>query len=172
MRYTNDETTVLGGFFKSDSQVTIKVLNKYGQAVQLVTTACSVSPDEDNLYLWDTSNMQAEAGSYFYVMTDGVHKRPGKFVYGGYVDSISEINDKSDSIASLIDANTTIISDSIAASGVDVRSIIEDIQLGSWEIHDTEMIMRSINGEELARFALYDQYGQPNAKSVFKRIRQ
>jgi len=163
MRYKNDETTVLGGFFKSGSQVTIKVLDDNGQAIQLTNDACIVSPDESSLYLWSTTNMQSEAGTYFYIMTDGINKMPGKFIYGGYVEDVAKISD--------VQETQTIMMTAVTEGNSDVRQIIEDVQLGNWSIENRQMVMKTQSGKELATFNLYDFNGNPTNTTVAKRIR-
>lgn len=188
MRYKKDETTVLGGLLAEDEQVTIKILNHTGNEIQLSSNVCTQAPGYKGLYTWSTTNMSANPGTYFYVMTDGTNRMPGKFVYGGYIDTVAEKEDVEVTNTKVDSTNATIVDSreeletlmgtigasvlaGISEGNQDLRTIIEDVQLGNWEIKDTEMVMRSASGVEIARFGLYDQYGQPNGKSVFKRIR-
>ena len=163
MRYKNNEQTTLGGFFETGKSVTIKILDSYGQLVSIDSNACTEAPDEDSLYLWSTENMNASAGTYFYVMTDGVNKMRGKFVYGGYVENVAEKLDLTNSIVE--------IQASIQDSGTALRAIIEDVQLGNWTIENKQMIMKTTSGDELARFNLYDFNGNPTNTTVAKRVR-
>lgn len=165
MRYSSNETTVLGGFFEEGKTVTIKIIDSVGELVGVDNSVCTASSGESTLYLWDTANMAADEGTYFYVMTDGVDTMPGKFTYGGSVDSKpSEINDK-------LDVMNTDLTVAIEAGNVDIRAIIEDVQLGNWELKDNQMVMLDRVGVELARFDLFDSRGNPTMNNVFKRER-
>lgn len=181
MRYKNDEQTTLGGYLDRDKVVTIKVLDNTGTAVDLVSNICNESQDAPGLYLWDTSNMTTEAGSYFYIMSDGINSMPGKFVYGGYLDTVAEktdavatqtiVQETTSNIDSKIDIVGNAITEAVTEVSQDIRSIIEDVQLGNWEIKDNQMIMLDKVGVELARFDLFDMRGTPTMSNVFKRER-
>ena len=60
---------------------------------------------------------------------------------------------------------------SMEESGAEIRNIIEDVQLGDWEILNNQMIMKSTTGEEIARFNLLDAAGNPTMSAVYKRER-
>jgi len=44
-----------------------------------------------------------------------------------------------------------------------------DFQAGNWEIKDKQMIFYDLDGNELARFNLYNKFGQLSDTSIFKR---
>lgn len=44
-------------------------------------------------------------------------------------------------------------------------------QFGDWEIKNANFIIKDKNGNEIARFALLDKYGEPTEGQVFKRVR-
>jgi len=56
----------------------------------------------------------------------------------------------------------------------EIKSIVTDLknmQFGNWEIKDKQMIFYDLDGNELARFNLYDKDGKPSDVAVFKRER-
>jgi len=159
MRYKSNEHTVLGGFFEPNSNVTIKILDSAGNAVNVSDNVCIESVDEPGLFIWNTNNMQSDAGTYFYVMTDGISKFPGKFVYGGLLDKLTI---KEDIIG---------LSGDVSGELGSIRQVIEDVQLGNWQIKDTQLIMNNVDGSELARFDLYDKNGNSTDSNVFSRVR-
>ncbi|RLI99872.1 MAG: hypothetical protein DRP08_06865 [Candidatus Aenigmatarchaeota archaeon] len=155
MRYTEIETTVLAGKLTPASTATIELVDmKNNVVIELLDNTCVESP-LDGMYLWDTTNVElADDTHVLYCMTDSAGKKAyGKIVLGG--DFASETN----------------IVQNVVQGNEDLRAIIEDVQLGNWEILGTEMIMRTAAGAELARFSLYDKYGQPSGVNVFKRER-
>jgi len=74
-------------------------------------------------------------------------------------------------ITNNIEGSITNLATIVQTGNDDIRQVIEDVQLGSWELASGQMIMKTQAGDELARFNLTDQYGNPNMKSVFKRER-
>jgi hypothetical protein len=52
---------------------------------------------------------------------------------------------------------------------VDMVSTIRDIETGKWEIVANQMIFYSPEGDEIARFDLFDQSNNPTMQNVFRR---
>ena len=48
---------------------------------------------------------------------------------------------------------------------------VHDAELGSWEIKNGSLILYRHNGQVLAKYNLYDSFGNPTDKSIFKRQR-
>lgn len=48
---------------------------------------------------------------------------------------------------------------------------LTQLQLGDWEIKEKQMIFYDTQGIEIARFDLFDRYGNPSDTNVFKRRR-
>ena len=56
----------------------------------------------------------------------------------------------------------------------EIKNIVTDLknmQFGNWEIKDKQMIFYDLEGNELARFNLYDKNDLPSEINVFKRKR-
>ena len=54
----------------------------------------------------------------------------------------------------------------------DLVNRVLDIEEGNWEIVNHQMIFYDRNGQEILRFNLYDKYGNPSERNIFKRIKQ
>jgi len=49
--------------------------------------------------------------------------------------------------------------------------LLVDIQMGNWEITDTQMIFYDLEGNEIMRFNLYNRLGNKTNKNVTKRVK-
>ncbi len=56
-----------------------------------------------------------------------------------------------------------------------IEAIVKELkamQFGNWEIREKQMIFYDLEGNELARFDLFDKYGNPSDVNVFARKRR
>jgi hypothetical protein len=93
MRYSNTENTWLLGNFPSGGTVTIKIINLSTDNLEtLVSNTCTESAEIDGLYKFDVDVNMTNSGykNFAYEMFDGDNRFRGKFVYGGYVDNITD----------------------------------------------------------------------------------
>lgn len=57
----------------------------------------------------------------------------------------------------------------------EIKNIVTDLknlEFGNWQIKDNQMIFFDLDGNELAKYNLYDKAGNPNDTYVFKREKQ
>ena len=155
MRYASTENTVLAGIFDPGSTVNIKVINMENDSlVDITSNVCTESSNMPGIFLWSTSNINevfSTNTNLLYQMYDTIGKTfVGKFVYSGILDEINTIKTK----VSTVETNT--------------RTIL-DIEQGTWEIKNKQMIFYDPSGIEIMRFDLLDKHGNPTDTNVYTR---
>ena len=155
MRYSTGESTILAGILPTGETVSIKVVEmKTDTLIPLANDACAESTNAQGVYLWDTTNITqtfTQRTDLMYVMTAQPSGKTfyGKFVVGGIYDDLQQ---------------------AITTANGKLNTIL-DIEQGTWEIKNEQMIFYAVDGSELMRFNLYDKNGQPTSTAVFKRER-
>ena len=53
----------------------------------------------------------------------------------------------------------------------DIVGELKNMEMGNWEIKDNQMIFYDLDGNELAKYNLFDKSGLASEINVFKRIK-
>jgi hypothetical protein len=97
MRYKLGEGATIAGILPTGGSVTVKIIDMASDILlSLSSSSCTESSHISGVYLFDIDNITTPITDYtncLYEMTDGSDKHYGKFVLGGYPESLASKGD-------------------------------------------------------------------------------